>query len=171
MTKMTSALANKTLRKLNEDKEFWRNKEHDGSLYVAAINEDPVIPDYDYSEVSKNIKEIDDKILKIKHAINVSNCINEIQVGDDKMTVDTILVKLAQLNKRKSILGHMRKRQPKTRVKTDYYSSRSNTPEYEYINYDLDLVKREYEQIDAKVSEMQMALDKYNQTVEFDVDI
>lgn len=27
MTKMTSAYANKLLKKLNEDKEFWNNKE------------------------------------------------------------------------------------------------------------------------------------------------
>lgn len=31
--------------------------------------------------------------------------------------------------------------------------------------------KEKYEQIDAEVSAMQIALDKYNQTVEFDVDI
>jgi hypothetical protein len=33
MTKMTSAYANKMLRKLNEDKEFWRSKEKEGCLY------------------------------------------------------------------------------------------------------------------------------------------
>lgn len=171
MTKMTSAYANKMLRKLNEDKEFWRSKEKEGCLYVAALDEEPVIPEYDYEEVAKNISEIDDKIVKIKHAINVTNCTNEIQVGDAKMTADMILVKMAQLNRRKSILDGMRKKLPKTRVSTDYYSSRSSKPEYQYINYDLDLIKREYEQIDAEVSAMQIALDKYNQTVEFDVDI
>ena len=171
MTKMTSAYANKMLRKLNEDKEFWRSKEKEGCLYVAALDEEPVIPEYDYEEVAKNISEIDEKIVKIKHAINVTNCTNEIQVGDTKMTVDMILVKMAQLNRRKSILDGMRKKLPKTRVSTDYYSSRSSKPEYQYINYDLDLIKREYEQIDAEVSAMQIALDKYNQTVEFDVDI
>ncbi len=51
------------------------------------------------------------------------------------------------------------------------YSERKSAPEYQYINYDLDLIKREYEQIDVEVSAMQIALDKYNQTVEFDVDI
>ncbi len=171
MSMMTSALANKMLKKLNEDKEFWRSKEKEGYLYVAAINEEPVIPDYDYGEVSKNITMIDAKIVKLKHAINVGNCTNEIQVGEDRMTVDTILVKMAQLNRRKSILDGMRKKQPKTRVNTDYYSSRSNTPEYQYINYDLDLIRREYDRIDREVSAMQIALDKYNQTVEFDVDI
>ena len=70
MTKMTSAYANKMLRKLNEDKEFWNSKERRGYLYVAALDEEPVIPDYDYCEVAKNIEEIDEKIIKIKHAIN-----------------------------------------------------------------------------------------------------
>ncbi len=171
MTKMTSAYANKILRKLNEDKEFWRSKEKEGCLYVAALNEEPVIPDYDYEEVSKRISEIDEKIVKIKHAINLSNCTNEIQVGDAKMTADMILVKMAQFNRRRSILDGMRKKLPKTRINSGLYSSRNTTPEYQYINYDLDVIKKEYEQIDAEVSAMQIALDKYNQTVEFDVDI
>ena len=171
MTKMTSAYANKMLRKLNEDKEFWRSKEKEGCLYVAALDEEPVIPEYDYEEVSKNISEIDAKIVKIKHAINITNCTNEIQVGDAKMTIDMILVKMVQLNRRKSTLDGMRKQQPKTRISSGLYSARKTAPEYQYINYDLDLIKKEYEQIDAEVSAMQIALDKYNQTVEFDVDI
>ena len=171
MMKMTSAYANKTLRKLNEDKEFWRSKEKEGCLYVASLDEEPVIPEYDYEEVAKNISEIDDKIVKIKHAINVTNCTNEIQGGDAKMTADMILVKMAQLNRRKSTLDGMRKQQPKNRISSGLYSARKTAPEYQYINYDLDLIKSEYEQIDAEVSAMQIALDKYNQTVEFDVDI
>lgn len=171
MTKMTSAYANKVLRKLNDDKDFWLTKEKEGYLYVAAVDEEPVIPDYDYKEVSGNISEIDAKIVKIKHAINVANCTNEIQLGDGKMTVDMILVKLAQLNRRRAMLDEMRKQQPKSRMNTGLYSARKAVPEYQYINYDLELIKSEYEKIDAEVSAMQIALDKYNQTVEFDVDI
>ncbi len=65
----------------------------------------------------------------------------------------------------------MRKKEPKTRINSGFYAARKTAPEYEYINYDLELVKREYERIDGEISEMQIALDKYNQTVEFDVDI
>ncbi len=171
MGKMTSAYANKVLRKLNEDKEFWSTKEKDGCLYVAALDEKPVIPEYDYEKVAKTISEIDEKIVKIKHAINLMNCTNEIQVGDTMMTVDMILVKMAQLNRRKNFLDHLRKQQPKTRISSGTYSGRKTAPEYQFINYDLDLIKREYDQIDTQVATMQIALDKYNQTVEFDVDI
>ena len=36
---------------------------------------------------------------------------------------------------------------------------------------DLELVKNEYELVSKSIMEMQMALDKYNQTVQFEVDI
>ena len=73
MTKMTSAYANKLLKRLNEDKEYWMNKEQNSCTYTAAIDEEPLIPEYDYDEVSNTLNEIDEKITKIKHAINYVN--------------------------------------------------------------------------------------------------
>lgn len=55
MAKMTSAYANKVLKKLNEDKEFWLNKERTSNTYVAAEGDEPVIPEYDYVEISNTI--------------------------------------------------------------------------------------------------------------------
>ena len=167
---MTSAYANKLIKKLNEDKEFWCNKENNSCTYTAAVDEEPVIPEYDYAEVSRNITEIDEKIVKIKHAINISNSTSTIEVGDKHMTIDEILVRMAQLGRRKAFLDILRKREPKTRINYGIYSSRKTAPEYEYINYDLDLVKSEYDRVDNEIAAMQMALDKYNQTFEFEVD-
>ena len=65
MAKMTSAYASKVIRKLNEDKEFYRNKEREGYIYVASLDEEPVIPDYDYTEVAGKIAEIDEQIVRI----------------------------------------------------------------------------------------------------------
>lgn len=171
MAKMTSAYANKVLKKLQEDKEFWLNKEREGYVYVAALDEEPVIPDYDYKVVAANITEIDEKIVKIKHAINIVNATNEIAVGDKKMSIDMILVRMAQFNKRKNVLDRMRKQQPKTRINSGMYTARKTAPEYQYINYDLDLIKKEYETFDTEIAAMQIALDKFNQTYEFDVEI
>lgn len=170
MRKITSAYANKMLRSLEEDKAFWVNKEAASSTYVAAVNEEPVIPEYDYVEVAEAIAEIDDKICRIKHALNVTNALAKVQVGDEEMSVDVILIRMAQLNKRKAVLDQMRKQLPKSRV-AQTYMSRNAVPEYKYINYDLELVKKEYERVSGAVMEMQMALDKYNQTVQFEVDI
>lgn len=171
MQKMTSAYANKMLRSLEEDKDFWVNKEVASSMYTAAINEEPVIPEYDYSEVAETIAVIDEKICVIKHAVNVNNAAAKVQVGEQEMSVDTILIKMAQLNRRKSVLDFMRKQLPKARVIQNSFSARNAVPEYKYINYDLDLIKQEYERISKMIMDMQMALDHYNQTVQFEVDI
>ena len=97
------------LKSLEEDKAFWVNKEAASSTYVAAINEEPVIPEYDYSEVASMITAIDEKIAIIKHALNVTNATAKVQVGNSEMSIDTILIKMAQLNKRKGVLDQMRK--------------------------------------------------------------
>lgn len=167
---ITSAYANKMLRSLEEDKAFWVNKEASSSSYVVANNEEPVIPEYDYMEVAANIEEIDNKITIIKHALNVANATAVVQVGDVDMSIDTILIKMAQLNKRKAILDGMRKQLPKAREQQGYMA-RNTVPEYRYINYDLNLIKQEYERVSRMIMEMQMALDMYNQTVQFEVDI
>lgn len=171
MKTMTSAYANKMLRSLEEDKAFWLNKEATSGTYVVANNEEPVIPEYDYAEVAAAIAEIDEKIAIIKHALNVTNATASVRIGEAEMSIDTILIKMAQLNKRKSVLDVMRKQLPKTRVEQHAYMPRNSVPEYKYINYDLELIKKEYESVSVKIMEMQMALDKYNQTVQFEVDI
>lgn len=171
MQTMTSAYANKMLKSLEEDKAFWVNKEAASSTYVAAINEEPVIPEYDYAEVAATIAALDEKIAIIKHALNMTNATAKVQVGDAKMSIDTILIKMAQLNKRKSVLDQMRKQLPKAREEHHPYMSRNAVPEYRYINYDLELIKQEYESVSKTIMEMQMALDKYNQTVQFEVEI
>lgn len=169
--KMTSAYANKLLKGFEEDKAFWVNKETSSCTYVVAVGEEPVVPEYDYTEVANAIEKLDDKIAIIKHALNLSNATAKVVVGDTTMTVDTILVKMAQLNKRKSYLDYLRKQLPKSRVEQRSYTSRNTGPEYRYINYDLELIKHEYEHVNKTIMDMQMALDIYNQTVQFDVDI
>jgi hypothetical protein len=171
MQTMTSAFANKMLKSLEEDKAFWVNKEAASSTYVAAINEEPVVPEYDYAEVAATIAALDEKIAMIKHALNVTNATAKVPVDDTEMSIDTILIRMAQLNKRKAVLDQMRKQLPKTREEQHSYMSRNSVPEYRYINYDLELIKQEYETVSRTIMEMQMALDKYNQTVQFEVDI
>ena len=171
MQKMTSAYANKMLKSLEEDKAFWVNKEEASSTYVVANNEEPVVPEYDYAQVANTIATIDEKIAIIKHALNVANATARVMVGDVEMSIDTILIKMAQLNKRKAVLDTMRKRLPKAREEQRSYMSRNMVPEYRYINYDLELIKQEYEAVSKKVLEMQMALDRYNQTVQFEVNM
>ena len=141
------------------------------STYVAAVNEEPVIPEYDYMTIANTIDEIDRKIVTIKHTLNLTNATAKVQVGNQEMSIDSILIRMAQLNKRKAVLDDMRKRLPKMRVYSNSFSSSGSVPEYKYINYDLEVIRQEYDRISNTIMEMQIALDRYNQTVLFDVDI
>ena len=100
-----------------------------------------------------------------------SNATAKVQVGKQEMSIDGILIRMAQLNKRKAVLDDMRKRLPKTRVYGSSFGSSGSSPEYKYINYDLELIRQEYDRISNTIMEMQIALDRYNQTVLFEVDI
>lgn len=99
MQKITSAYANKMLRSLEEDKAFWVNKKAASSTYVAAVNEEPVIPEYDYMTVANMIDEIDRKIVTIKHALNLTNATAKVQVGEQEMSIDGILIRDARFSR------------------------------------------------------------------------
>lgn len=170
--KMTSAYANKMLKQLEEEKNYWQEKERDCCTYECAEGETPVIPEYHYEEVSATLMEMNQKIATIKHALNMQNVNAQIQVGDKVMSVDTILVLMAQMNRRKAMLDYLRKIQPKERLQMRMLpGSRNAVPEYRYINFDSEVVKKDYEAVTNQIMEMQMALDHHNQTHLFDIPI
>ncbi len=171
MKKVTSAYANKLLKQLNEEKTYWLEKESECCTYVVANGEEPVVPEYDYQTVAATIEEIDVKIATIKHAINCYNVTTFLTLENGKnITIDQALVVMAQLNRRKQMLDYMRKLQPKQRKENAYMRSNSLI-EYTYINYDLELVKQEFERVSGEIMDIQMKLDQLNQTVEFGIEI
>ena len=159
---MTSAYANKLLRQLNEEKEFLLNQEENSCTYVYAADEEPLIPQYSYPQTEAQLRALDAKIVKIKHAVNCSNVSTSLTLSSGRvLTVDQALVVMAQLSQRKQ--------QPKAR-NNDHYG-RSGATEYTCINYDLTDVRKAYEAISAEIMEIQMKLDQLNQTVTFDVEL
>lgn len=168
--KITSAYANKLLKSLEDEKAFWVNKESESSTYEAALGETPTVPEYDYEAVAATINQIDERIVTIKHALNLANATAEISVGDKIMSVDSILVRMAQLNRRKNVLDVMRKRLPQSRIGNNSFA-RNATPEFQYINYDLETVKKDFERVSDEIMQMQLALDQHNQTATFEVEL
>lgn len=168
--KITSAYANKLLKSLEDDKAFLVNKESESSTYEAALGEEPTVPEYDYAAVAADINQIDEKIVTIKHALNLANATAEIPVGEKIMSVDSILIRMAQLNKRKSVLDVMRKRLPKSRTGANSFA-RNATPEFRYTNYKIETVKADFERVSDEIMQMQLALDQHNQTATFEVEL
>lgn len=139
--------------KLQTEKELEENRKRGGGGTIHFMDELP-----EYKEISDKYREEEKRLEEYRR-----KCKDE--------AIDSILIKMAQLNRRKTVLDVMRKRLPKSREEQRSYMSRNSVPEYRYINYDLELVKNEYELVSKSIMEMQMALDKYNQTVQFEVDI
>lgn len=162
MREVTSAVANKMLKSLSEEKEYLLSLEREASVYVLADGEKSAPPAYDYEEVQAKIDEIDAKVRDIKHAINVFNTTTVLeQIG---ITIDEALVEMAQLTRKKEKLDAMRKRLPKTRVNN---FRNANVIEYQYVNYDLDKVQKDYNAVYERITEIQVALDLANQTKVF----
>jgi len=163
--KVTSASANKIIKALEDEKMYLKNIEEQSCTYIVSDSELDEKPDYDYIETQRQIEEIDNKVLKIKHAINVFNTRTKLPGLD--ITIDMALVKMAQLNQMKTKLDGLRKKLPKQRVP----SFGKDSVDYLYINYDLAAVKEDYKKVSDQIMEIQLALDTCNQTIEFEVDI
>lgn len=168
LVKYTSAGANKYIKKLQEEKDFLIKKESDRSIYdsTESETEEVIIPDYSFSDTQNKIEIIDAQIVALKHAINVINTTHQIDCGFETLTVDQILIKMAQLNNRKETLDRMRSAEKRTKR-----SGYSGEVRYLSTNYEPDEVNDKYNAISNQISFMQLALDKFNQTVEFTVEI
>lgn len=164
----TSAEANKLLKKLNEEYNALLAKETRSREFRAAISEDieSVRPHYDYSEVQMRLAELEEKIRKVKHAIN---CFNTTQLVDGfNMTIDEMLVYIPQLTRRKAKLSEMTSRMPKERVYEEF-GRQSNIIDYTYANYNIDHVEQDLETTTDELSRAQLALDTVNQRETFDI--
>lgn len=167
--RLTSAQAAKLLRQLNDELRALQLKEANSSSFVAAIQEDieSVRPAYNFKEMRDAQAEVECKIRKVKHAINVFNTTTIIP--DFNITIDEMLVYLPQLNRQCEVLSKMRDAMPKVRVSSGYSSG--NIIDYKYANYDIEEVGRYYAELSDTLAKAQTVLDLVNSTVEFEIDI
>jgi len=164
---MTSAMAAKELKKLNERHEALLGMERKSSEFVAAIQEDieTVRPEYDFQAVQKEFLEIEARIRVLKHAINRFNQSQTVPGFD--MTIDQMLVYIPQLTARKRKLDYMRSLLPRERIQGG--RGASNIIEYKYTNYDVKEAEKEYLAVTEELAKAQNALDLVNSTVGFEV--
>ena len=166
---VTSTQAAKLLRQLNDELRALQLKEVNSSSFVAAIQEEieSVRPVYNFKKMRDAQAEVECKIRKVKHAINVFNTTTIIP--DFNITIDEMLVYLPQLNRQCEVLSKMRDAMPKVRVSSGYSSG--NIIDYKYANYDIEEVGRYYAELFDTLAKAQTVLDLVNSTVEFEIDI
>ena len=166
--KMTSAQANKILNKLKDDLAYLLTKEAQSRVFNAAVGEniEDIRPDYNYAATQVAIDELDAKIRRVKHTINVFNTTT--MLPEQGITIDEALVLIPQLTRERNKLNVMKSRIPRTRV-NNLHSS--NVIDYEITNYDIGEVEKDYDAIVEQLSKIQTALDFINGTVTFELDI
>lgn len=166
--KYTSAEAGKLLKKLNDERASILLREENSKDFLAAVGEDldSVRPEYNFSETQNALDEIETKMRKLKHELNVFN--STTVIPEFGMTIDEMLVYIPQLTMRKDKLARMKDRLPKVREQTRVNSS---ILDYRYLNYGVDEATAEYDKISDTLSKAQNALDaaNMNQTLEIDL--
>ena len=172
----TPATAAKYLRILEDEKQNLLQRESERCHYVAAMDEEPEVPEYDYAATRARVAEIDALVRKMRHALHAHNVAT--LLPDLGISVDEALVELAQLSSAKRTLDDLRGRQKKARIDVynSFYRRRYNEPqrdvvEYDYANYDVDQAELDYQAAYEQLIELQSAIDYSNQTTRFEVDL
>lgn len=159
--------AYKLILKLENDKKSLIERMDKVSTFVVAVSEgDPeeLRPDFDLKSTVEEIKQIEEKIIKIKHQRNLFNTTTVLP--ETEMTIDEALVKMAVLNREYSRYVAMGRAESKEREVT--FNSKSEI-EYKYTNYPIEVAKKIGDQLYTELQKIQTELNRVNSTYTFEI--
>ena len=154
----------KELEKYKERNRLLASIEEYNSTYDMCNGEDVDIvrPKYDYEKTQKELKENIEVIMCIKYAID--NALSTFTVPEYNMTLDELKMYIEYLDKRISRLYSLKMRSFFNRYMYD------GIIEYEYRNFDIEEVEKDYDDATLELRRAKDTLYKYLATEEFETD-
>ena len=156
--------ANKLVKSLMADLETIEGLEKKNRTYSYKPGEQPEIPEYSMTETSAKIDEINDKIYKIKHAVNMFNTTTKVEGFE--FTMDEALVRLKVLNKRRTVLNEMR-----SMSETSREASYRTEAEITRPNFVVAEAEAEYQKVNKELIALQQGINITNLTKTFEIDV
>lgn len=163
--KTTSAYANKLIKGYLEELSALDNLERETCTTTYGVNETPIESDYDFLAMQVKIDSLNDKIAKFRHAVNVFNTTT--MLDDLGYTIDEALVRMAMLSEKKQRLSRMKAIRELSRRSGGYH----NDAELTKRNFDAADAEAEYQKTADELTKLQLALDKANMSIEFEVEL
>ena len=148
----------KEIKRLEGETDSWTTHERNNCRVSYMVGEDPILPNYDYTETSGALLEYDDRIRKLKGLLAYANATTIVEGFD--MTINEALIYLAQLNARVRRYDYLISFQKLTRKTVGI----DGKIEYTKILYDQEDAGRKLEEAKSEVIQLQMAIDRTNLT-------
>ena len=148
----------KEIKTLNDRKNDLINFETVNSTVTFLKDEDKTLPSYSYEEVTKELAEIDNRVLYLKDKLSYSNATTI--VPEFNLTIASALTYLAILQSKKDRYYRLSLNDKLRRIG----SNRDGQVEYTETLYEPSECKRIYEEIVEEINKLQMAIDRVNLT-------
>lgn len=153
----------KTVKKIEERVSQLKALRSENATYSYVKDEKPIIPEITPEEITKQINELQNKIVFLRNKIAYLN--STAIVPEFNTTLGGCIVMLGQCKGELPNYNTLANKQSLSR-QTTY----KGEVEYTQINYDMDYFKQLYDNTNDKISKLQMAIDRYNLNTMIDID-
>lgn len=155
--KLCNSEAMKRIKELENQKYLLLYTENNRSTISYKEGEDKILTKYNYAATRQKIEELNHQIRKIKHALAIAN--TQVKVDDFNMTIGEALVYIAQLNREYEQLEMLTSKDKISRRITA-----NGVLEFTECLYEPDLVEEDQKKLYAKITKLQVAIDRANLT-------
>lgn len=141
--------------------------EENSLTYSHTPGETPIVPDYDFLEVQRQLSRLNKKQAILRGAIARFNMNTEITVGEDTIAIDQALAEIKYLTNRKSKLNDMLQVPETSRIS----GFQRKEPEIVHRNFNKENVQKTYDETTDRLLALQQAVNIANLTETFEVDL